>query len=74
MRTMIEQAPSGATCVLIRLAVAYGKQGAPQQEAAVRFLKAKYLSETGQDASNQPFKHYFKHWIDACADAEGFEP
>ena len=64
----------GVTDSLIVTAISYGKLGAEQREATLRFLKELYQAQFGVDPTiDAQTRHAFKHWVDFVASGEGVE-
>ena len=60
---------------LIDIAIAYGRTGVDEREAAVAFLKEVYQAQTGSDPTTSALtRHAFKHWVEEAVSGEGFEP
>lgn len=60
--------------VLIQAAIAYGRTGVDEREAALRYLREVYLTATGIDPTSSPAqRHEFKHWIERSMSGEGVE-
>lgn len=74
-RQMILTGVQNGQTDLIEMAIAYGRTGVDQREAAVAFLKEIYQAQFSVDpTSSAIIRHRFKHWMEEAVSGEGFEP